>query len=203
VRRKFKLKDNIIQRYRAAFRGGIGTQIVIQGFLSSLMVSVRSNFPTAILFFLGYCHFSMPRPRKFVYETAVKRGWKEGTRLKFNEVDPGFIIILTVREGRHDRFVRVGNNLHTTVKISSQKAQYGCRLLIKPLDDVSELPIEVIIKRGEINGNKHNITVKGRGWPKSTGVRGDLVVKIQVLSNVMKWYQKGKILNRIMIRKTR
>lgn len=94
-------------------------------------------------------------------------------------------------EGKHDRFVRVGNDLKTTATIGKTKARKGCTILIEPLGH-NELPIMVKLKKGEVTGDRHTVEVKGRGWPKVDGSRGNLYVTIKVVSDTKaKKYSKA------------
>jgi DnaJ-class molecular chaperone len=116
-------------------------------------------------------------------DVEIKRGWKGGTRLKFDQVDPGFEVVFVVQEGKHDRFERDGNNLQTTISITKSKARKGCSLFIDPLSDV-ELPVIVELKPGEVSHDGQVVTVKGRGWPRrKTGDKGDLLVKVNLVSD--------------------
>jgi DnaJ-class molecular chaperone len=91
-------------------------------------------------------------------------------------------VIFILDEGKHDRFIRVGNDLKTTATIGQTKAKKGCTILIDPLGQ-NELPIMVKLKKGEVTHDRYVVEVKGRGWPKSDGSRGDLFVTIKVVAD--------------------
>jgi len=181
-KKEFVLRDTIIQRYRAAFRGGIGQLIVLRGLLTSFAVLLRTSLPVSLLFLLGYFHWNIPRPQKRVYRTSIKQGWKAGTRLKFQEVEPGFVINFVLKEQKNDRFVRAGDNLLTHVTISSSMSRNGCDILVDTLDDTESI-ISLTLKPNQIHRQNEVVVVKGKGWPKRGGGNGDLLVKVNVVSD--------------------
>mmetsp|Transcript_11233 Transcript_11233/g.12472 ORF Transcript_11233/g.12472 Transcript_11233/m.12472 type:complete len:319 (-) Transcript_11233:58-1014(-) len=183
LRKEFKLSDGLWQRYTAAFRGGIATQIALQGLMTSAPLLFRTGWPVSLLAFLLTCHFSLPRPSKLHYFTSIKRGWKQGTKLKFNSVQPGLDIVFIIDEDKHDRFVRQGNDLKTTVSIGVSKARKGCNIVIEPLGH-NETPVLVMLQAGEVTHDRQVVTVKGKGWPKSAdGSKGDLLVTVNLVSD--------------------
>jgi DnaJ-class molecular chaperone len=138
--------------------------------------------------FTLYCTSSL----SYNQDVEIKRGWKGGTRLKFEQVDPGFEVIFVIQEGKHDRFERDGNNLQTTISITKSKARKGCSLFIDPLSDV-ELPVIVKLKPGEVSHDGQVVTVKGRGWPRrKNGDKGDLLVKVNLVPD-SKYGRGGRI----------
>jgi len=204
------MNDNIIQRYRAAFRGGIATQLIIQGLMTSIPLFLRSNRPiVSIICFLATFHMSVPQPTRLSYNTKIQPGWKGGTKLTYRNVEPGMDLIFVLQEGKHERFKRVGNDLVTEITIGRTKARDGCTIYIEPLDESGkEMPIMVKLKPGEIdiddNDNdtkqqkskqkkrkkiqRHLVTVSNRGWPYRNGSsdqkkKGDLQIVISVVSD--------------------
>lgn len=181
--KEFQFRDNFLQTYRAAFRGGIAAQIVLQGLMTSAPLLLRTSWPVSLSVFFLTCHMSLPRPTKLFYFTKIKRGWKAGTKLIFQQ-EPGIDVVFVIDEKKHDRFVRVGNDLKTTAIISRMKAKQGCKILIDPLGQ-NELPIMVKLNKGDLakGEDQHVVEVRGRGWPKSDGSRGNLYVTIKVVSD--------------------
>lgn len=104
-------------------------------------------------------------------------------------------IVFILDEKKHDRFVRVGNDLKTTATIGRTKARKGCTIVIEPLGH-NELPILVKLERGDVIGDSHIVEVKGRGWPKTDGSRGNLLVTIKIVSD-SKAKRKNKSKNRV------
>lgn len=143
----------------------------------------RTSWPVSLLAFVLTCHLSLPRPTKVSFFTSIKKGWKQGTKLKFSGVQPGLDIVFVIHEGKHDRFVREGNDLKTTVSIGFSKAKKGCKIMIEPLG-LHEMPVLVTLRAEEITHDRQVVAVKGKGWPNvSSGVRGDLLITIRLLSD--------------------
>lgn len=184
TRHTFELKDTIVHRYMAAFRGGIAAQIGLQSLLTCLPLLFRVSWVASLLGFLATFHLSLPRPSRLIYYSKLRAGWKGGTKLKFQSVEPGLDVIFVIQEGKHDRFQRDGNNLMTSINIGKSKAKNGCTLVIEPLGK-DELPITVKLKPGDITKKHHTVTVIGRGWPKpgGGGGAGDLIVRVNVISD--------------------
>ena len=182
ARKEFQLDNNLIQRYRAAFRGGIATQIALQSFLTSLPLLFRLSWPFSLLSFIVTFHLSVPRPTRLLYFAQIKAGWKAGTKLKFAGIQPGMDVVFIIDEGKHDRFQRDGNDLKTSIKIGKSKARNGCTLFIESLGS-NELPITVKLKAGDITEDHQVVTVKGKGWPISGGEAGDLQITVSIISD--------------------
>lgn len=183
VRRKeFQLSDSFIQKYKAAFRGGLANKIAIQSLFTSLPLLIRASWPISLLSFIATFHLSLPHPSRLYFSSEVKAGWKGGTKLKFIEVDPGLDVIFVLREGKHDRFERDGNDLITSINIGRSKAKKGCTLFIESLGQ-NEMPITVKLKRGYITENGQVVTVEGKGWPKPGGGAGDLKITVNIISD--------------------
>ena len=136
---------------------------------------------TAAAFLVSF-HLGLPRPTRLYYASHIKSGWKSGTKLTFDGLQPGLEVVFILKEGKHERFSRQGNDLKTSATIGKTKAHRGCKLFIDPLGE-NELPIIVNIKRGEIKMQNQVVRVPGRGWPKSNGGKGDLLVNINVVSD--------------------
>jgi DnaJ-class molecular chaperone len=181
-RKEFELKETIVKRYHAAFQGGIATKIATQCFFTSLPLLIRVSWPASVISFAATFHISLPRPTRLVYASRIKPGWKGGTKLKFEEVEPGVDVVFVLKEGKHDRFRRDGNDLETSIQIGKSKARKGCKLFIESLGN-NEMPIIVKLKRGEITQNNQVVTVKGKGWPKSGGGAGDLKIIVNIISD--------------------
>ena len=188
-----RLQDNILKRFVAAFRGGSFKRVALQAAVSSLPLIFRTSTPLTALAFVICFSIGLPRPSRNVFPTQIRPGWKAGTKIKYaaNE-ETGFCeVVFVIREGKHEKYVREGNNLRTTVAISKAKARKGSQILVEPLSSQHELPIKINLQPGEVdpdaassNGNYVKI-VKGRGWPGRKG-RGDLLVEIALDSSLRK-----------------
>merc|ERR1719221_1767687 len=125
------------------------------------------------------------RPTEKVLEFKIKPGFKAGTRVTFSgegdEVEPGMAenIVFVLREVKHDRFVREGDDLHYEVKVSLADALCGFTHDIVMLDEKQR------IKRLNKKTPVSNLTTQvlaGEGMPisKRPGSKGDLIVSYVV-----------------------
>jgi DnaJ-class molecular chaperone len=170
------LKDTIWKRYAAAFRGGVAYLLLYQAFLYSIP-SFRMSTWFAALFGGVVFHVQLPRPTITQYTFDLKPGYKDGTKLRFTDTEPGFeVVFVLVQEEKHDTFTRVGNDLHVTVPISREEMKEGCTIDIEPLGP-GEATIEVEVAPGIIEKSGQTLTVKKKGWPiRKLKTRGDLIV---------------------------
>ena len=177
---KFKINDTILQRYKAAFRGGIINWIATKG-LFTFFIPLwfkSNNLPLCLFLFVGFIHTNLPRPNVLDYETSIQRGWKSGTKLKFlghscksdsttstfNNNAGNCDVVFILKEEVHDTFVRKGNDLYTNVAISKSMARKGCKVVINALGKLED-PIKVLIPRGNMRDSLEKVfVVKGRGW---------------------------------------
>jgi DnaJ family protein B protein 13 len=111
----------------------------------------------------------------------VKPGWKEGTKITFpkdGDQDPNRIpadIVFMVKYKPHPRFVRVGNDLIHTAKISLADALTGCIVELVMLDDRTlSIPVSDVVCPG------YQLKVPGEGMPITKGGKGDLILKFDV-----------------------
>lgn len=125
------------------------------------------------------------RPTEKVLEVPMKPGYKAGTRITFSgegdEVEPGFAenIVFVLREVKHDRFVREGDDLHYEVRVPLADALCGFTHDIKMLDEKER--IKRLRKRVPVS-NLTTQVLSGEGMPisKRPGEKGDLVVSFLV-----------------------
>eukprot|EP00003_Mantamonas_plastica_P028895 TRINITY_DN6741_c1_g1_i3.p1 TRINITY_DN6741_c1_g1~~TRINITY_DN6741_c1_g1_i3.p1 ORF type:complete len:328 (+),score=133.37 TRINITY_DN6741_c1_g1_i3:1925-2908(+) len=114
----------------------------------------------------------------------VKPGWKSGTKITFERegdeypnVEPADIVII-VKEKKHNRFRREGNDLHCTVSVNLVDALSGTTVNIPTLDGRTlEVPINQVITP------ETKKIVRGEGMPisKSGGKEfGNLVISFRV-----------------------
>lgn len=190
-RKEFHLEDSIFQRYRASFRGGTAKILALQGLIAAVPLFLRTNRPiVSLICFLATFHLNLPKPSRLSYITKLKAGWKGGTKLKFNN-ELGIGIVFVIREGKDERFERVGNDLKTKICIGTSKARKGCTLFIEPLGS-TEMPIMVKLKRGEVSEDGHIVTVRNRGWPRPDGQKGDLLIEVSIISDARASRRKQK-----------
>ncbi|KAG7371458.1 Zn finger domain containing DnaJ-class molecular chaperone [Nitzschia inconspicua] len=140
----FHLQDNLWTRYKAAWKGKVIFLSLYQGLLYSAPI-IRINKVLAAVVGLFIMHSTLPRPNpEATYTCDLKPGTKEisvryaSTRFGQPEV------IFQVVEEPHPIYTRIGNDLHTTLKLSNQEAREGCMKRIPALDP-AEGPIDIVI----------------------------------------------------------
>lgn len=187
-RKPLYLQNTLWTRYRAAFRGGMALHIAIQSFFTSLPLLFRTGPILFVTSFVLLFHLNIPQPTKTTFYASIPKGWKQGTKLKFQNgkdggVTPMMEYIFIVEEGKHTRYTRVGDDLHTNVSITKDMAKNGCTVCMDPLDEKDGV-IQIDLKPGEISQKKQNVIIKGKGWPKSDGTYvGDLIVSVRIVSS--------------------
>jgi DnaJ homolog subfamily B member 4 len=129
-----------------------------------------------------------PRPSTLQFTADIKPGYKGGTKIIFR--DEAFDMVFLLEEETHDRFTRVGDDLHTHVAILASQAKEGCTIEIESLDP-SEEPCQVKIRPNQIDASSSVVIVKGKGWPmRKTGKRGDLVVNFRIVGKLARRKRK-------------
>lgn len=117
---------------------------------------------------------------------SIKLGFKAGTRITYSgegdEVEPGLAenIVFVLREVKHDRFVREGDDLHYEISVSICESLCGFTHDIVMLDEQER--IKRLKKRVPVT-NKTTQVIAGEGMPISkskTGEKGDLIVSFVV-----------------------
>lgn len=175
------LKTSIIDRYRAAYYGGILFPILSQSSLTVFATWFRSqkiNWLLSIVLFVSIIHVNIPAPpTKVTYKTTIKKGWKGGTKIKYTDGAADITFIL--QEVNHTAYTRVGNDLHSQVTVSSRQLRKGCTLTLPPMCE-SDPPIQIKLHPNEVKDGDI-VTINSRGWPIGGGQKdeyGDLHVKI-------------------------
>ncbi|KAL3777545.1 hypothetical protein ACHAW5_010803 [Stephanodiscus triporus] len=87
---ELRLKTSPIERYRAAYRGGILWHAMCQGALAVLLTWLRSrraiNWPLSLVLFVTMVHAHVPPPpRRASYPTVVRGGRKGGTEVRYSD----------------------------------------------------------------------------------------------------------------------
>lgn len=183
--KKITLRNvTLCERYRAALRGNIFGIVFFQSFLTSFPILIRSGWVLSSIIFFTVLHIGLPTPKKVHYKANILCGWKDGTKLTFNE--PNLDIVFILREKAHCCYKRKENDLLSSVTIRKTQAKKGCTILLAPLG-ITELPIEVKLKPEQIIENGQTIVIRGRGWPKRVpGIikqKGNLLVVVKLVSN--------------------
>ncbi|KAL7311676.1 Molecular chaperone (DnaJ superfamily) [Mucor circinelloides] len=114
----------------------------------------------------------------------VKPGMKAGNKISFpgegDTLPTGKTqdLVFEVEEKPHATFIRKGDNLQTTVKLSLKEALTGFKKSIPRLDGQSMATVET---QNRIIQNGQEEILIGEGMPnEETGEKGDLIVRFQV-----------------------
>ena len=181
---EMNLKTTLLERYKALYKGGLLGPILIQAVFTVAMTWLRSQkvnwFLSVFLFGIIFQSNIPPPPQKSKYTANISPGWKGGTKLTFKTSTED--VTFFIDEGKHERFTRCGNDLHTDIHVSRKRLRKGCTLKLDPLCD-SESPIKIKLAPNMIKEDGEVINVAGRGWPKANcdrNSRGDLKVRIYV-----------------------
>lgn len=210
----FDLNENYFSHYKAAFRGGLGQQIVSQGFLSSLAILLKSGWLTSLFAFSLYVHMRIPKIEKNralrrQFSSKILKGWKSGTKLKFSNVEPGIDVVFILKEKKHEHFERCGNDLKTEfviqyedyLKQQKQETKKNnnrkLRIHVQSLDS-NEGKMEITLNQSQMKQLEQEgsveITASNRGWPiRSTGGRGNLIVRVMLSKHGEKRRKKKRI----------
>ena len=112
-----------------------------------------------------------------ILTVTIKPGWKSGTKMTFhNEGDklsssPAQDVIFVIREQKHPRFQRLGDDLKYNINLNITEALCGFTRTVHGIDNQS---ININIERCSVPGKYH--VVKGHGMPRKNGTRGDLMI---------------------------
>lgn len=120
--------------------------------------------------------------RNKILTINIKPGYKEGTKITFpkdGDQDPNRIpadIVFVLKYHNHPRFVRKGNDLLHTARITLADALTGCIVELMMLDGrVLSIPVNEVVAPG------YTLRVPNEGFPNSkTGAKGDLVLSFDV-----------------------
>lgn len=197
---EFNVNDSWWKRYRASFRGGSYLVSLYQALVYVLPL-LRLGKYVALATGLTIFHKTLPRPGRKSYLVDLQPGYKGGkTKLTFRRSgEPE--IIFELEEERHDRYRRIGNDLHTTITITPSQAKKGCTIHLDPLDEEEPI-IEIVLQPNEIRESRNEVKVAGRGWPirsrsdEPNGddgqhmASGDLVVTVLVKKSTKQKHRK-------------
>lgn len=171
------LKASLWQRVSATFRGGAGLVLLYQSLLFSLPM-IRVSKLAALVMGICVFHAHLPEPDQVEFVADLKPGYKDGTRLTFTEGDCDVVFVL--KELRHQRYERRGNDLYTRVRVTWRQAKKGAVVETTHLDGSTlEIVVPAKSKQGAL------IRIEGKGWKSPRlAFRGDLYAEIRFKSRV-------------------
>ncbi|AKH17446.1 DnaJ C-terminal domain-containing protein [Deinococcus soli (ex Cha et al. 2016)] len=105
----------------------------------------------------------------------VPAGTRDGARLRLAGQGPGGgDVLLTIRVLEDARFDLDGNHLTTSVDVPAPVAALGGDVTVQTLSGKGNLSVPP----GSSGGRR--MRLRGQGWPKKDGTRGDLYVRLNV-----------------------
>lgn len=106
---------------------------------------------------------------------TVPAGSRDGGRLRLRGQAPGGgDLILRIRHRPHPEFTVRGDTIRSELHIPDYLAALGGTVRAATLDG----PVEVTVPPGSSTGR--TLRLRGQGWPKRDGGRGDQLVELQV-----------------------
>lgn len=114
---------------------------------------------------------------------VIEQGMAAGSQITFprmSEQTPGMIpgdIVMSLKQKKHARFERTGNDLRTSLRISLKEALLGFERTIPHLDDHT-----VVLSRDSptVPSTVHRITGEGMPLHNTPSEKGDMFVKLEV-----------------------
>lgn len=106
---------------------------------------------------------------------SLPAGVRDGAKLRLRGQGPqGADLILVVRHRPHPEFTVQGDNVRTELQVPDHLAALGGSVRAPTLDG----PVDVTIPAGSSSGR--TLRLRGKGWPKRGGGRGDQLLELQV-----------------------
>ena len=222
---QFLVKDTWLKRWKGAIRGRLIYVSLYQGLMYALPV-MRMNKLVALLASIAIVHATLPKLSEendnnnniHVYKHDIAKGTKgnDGNthiqiQSKSSCQEPD--IVFEIIEGSHPLYKRLGNDLHTTIQLTSKEYRIGCTKYIPHITTTNidntnhsnhgnDSMIEIRIpphKTHDIPRNDdgdNTMIIKGKGWPilnaPNVYLYGDLIVHIQLVDSNQKRSRKSK-----------
>jgi molecular chaperone DnaJ len=129
------------------------------------------------------CHGSGRGTSSRTMQVRIPAGVRDGQRIRLSgkgaageRGGPAGDLYVTVHVQPHPLFGRSGDNLTLTAPVTFDEAALGAEVKVPTLDGA---PVTVRIPPGTPNGR--TFRVRGRGVRRRTGMRGDLLVSVEVV----------------------
>jgi DnaJ-class molecular chaperone len=180
------LKTNVWRRIIASFRGGAAYPLLYASLLYALPLVRVFGKRMALFAWLALFLYQIPDEPliQTTLEVPLRPGYKQGTRLTF-ALQHRMQVCLILKALRHEHYKLIGNDLHTSMRLTRAEAEFGCRkhlvkLVVEEDDDDDRPALQVEVPAGTQHGDE--ITIAGEGWPirKSNGRHGNLCVHVEV-----------------------
>jgi curved DNA-binding protein len=108
-------------------------------------------------------------------EVTLPKGTRDGSRLRLKGQAPGGgDLYLAVKLEKHPTFKLEGDNVRVIVNVPDYQAVLGGSVRVPTLDG----DVEMTLPKGTQSGRV--LRLRGQGWPKRTGGRGDELAEVRV-----------------------
>lgn len=113
------------------------------------------------------------------YDVKIPAGIREGQKIRLKGQGSQYgsqagDIFITVHIAPHERYTLEGEDLVAELPVAAWEAALGARIAV----ETPEGPVEVKVPAGIRPGQR--LRVRGRGFPKRDGERGDLLLRVAV-----------------------
>jgi curved DNA-binding protein len=129
-------------------------------------------------------------------EVTLPKGVRDGARLRLKGQAPGGgDLYLTIRHKPHARFKLEGDDVRVTIDVPDYQAVLGGTVRVPTLDGTVEMTLPPRTSSGRV------LRLRGQGWPKKGGGRGDELAEVRVItprqptSEQLELYQRLKALS--------
>ena len=108
-------------------------------------------------------------------EVSLPKGARDGSKLRLRGQAPGGgDLYLTVKLEAHPRFELEGDNVRVTVEVPDYRAVLGGPVRVPTLDGDVDMTLPKNSQAGRV------LRLRGQGWPKRDGARGDELAEVRV-----------------------
>ncbi len=109
-------------------------------------------------------------------EVTLPKGARDGSKLRLRGQAPGGgDLYLTIKLEEHPRFHLEGDNVRVTVDVPDYRAVLGGPVRVPTLDGEVEMTLP------KNSGSGRVLRLRGQGWPKRDGTRGDELAEVRVM----------------------
>ena len=109
-------------------------------------------------------------------DVTVPAGVRDGARLRLRDQAPGGgDLLLVIRHRPDPRYRLVGDDLHVRVDVADHTAVLGGEVRVGTLDGTVDMTLPPLTQSGR------KLRLKGRGWPRKDGGRGDALAEVRVV----------------------
>ncbi len=109
-------------------------------------------------------------------DVSIPKGARGGSKLRLRGQAPGGgDLYLTIRLAEHPRFTLDGDNVRVIVEVPDYRAVLGGTVRVPTLDGDVDMTLPANTQTGR------TLRLRGQGWPKKGGGRGDELAEIRVV----------------------